>query len=100
MKLNSGKTLLVVVTLLPSGGVHAADPTNGATLHAGNCVACHASLTGGKPDTLYTRPDRRVTSLARLQKQVRFCEQQLELTWFDEEVSDVVEYLNVEFYKF
>ena len=91
----------LLVGLAASGGIaQAADLDNGRTLHQGNCVACHASLTDGKPDTLYTRPNRLVTSLPGLHKQVRRCEQNLGLRWFDDEITDVAEYLNKGFYHF
>ena len=82
------------------GFVHAADVDNGRALHQQNCVACHSSLTDGTPDTLYTRPNRLVTTLPGLHKQVRRCEQNLGLRWFDDEISDVSEYLNKNFYRF
>lgn len=65
----------------------------GAELHAKNCTSCHG-------DSVYTRKDHRVTSLAGLEKQVRRCELSLGLKWFDEEVNDVVNYLNTTYYKF
>jgi hypothetical protein len=49
---------------------------------------------------LYTRPNRRVTSLPGLHKQIRFCEQNLGLTWFDDDIENTATYLNQEFYKF
>jgi CxxC motif-containing protein (DUF1111 family) len=65
----------------------------GENLHEENCLSCH------KPE-LYTNPGRRVTSREALSNQVRLCEQQLQLQWFDEEVESVADYLNQEFYKF
>jgi hypothetical protein len=38
--------------------------------------------------------------LPNLGKQVRFCKDNLGLTWFDDEVNDVIHYLNKDFYKF
>ncbi len=66
---------------------------SGKELHENNCVSCH------KPE-LYTKPNRRVTSREKLSSQVRFCVQQLNLPWFDEETESVAEYLNKEFYNF
>jgi hypothetical protein len=65
----------------------------GIKLHEENCLTCH------KPE-LYTKPGRSVTSREKLSNQVRLCEQQLQLQWFDEEVENVADYLNREFYKF
>ncbi len=72
---------------------YAADIENGDDLHFENCTGCHDSST-------YTRENRRVQSLARLGTQVRFCKNSLGLTWFDDEVDDVIGYLNKEFYHF
>ena len=71
----------------------AADFDNGDKLHLENCTRCHDS-------GVYTRPDRKVTSLPRLGTQVRFCRDNIGITWFDDEVADVIHYLNTEYYKF
>ena len=85
---------LIAATLLATtGAVSAADSANGKSLKEQNCMGCHE-------DAVYTRTDRRVTSLAGLEKQVRRCELTLGLQWFDDDVNDVVAYLNENFYKF
>jgi len=58
-----------------------------------NCTSCHGS-------EVYTREDRRVNSLDALHGQVRMCEQNLGLTWFDDQVEGVTALLNREYYKF
>jgi hypothetical protein len=73
--------------------LHAADIENGDDLHFENCTGCHDS-------TAYTRDNRKVGSLQRLGTQVRFCKDSLGLTWFDDEVNDVIGYLNKEYYHF
>jgi hypothetical protein len=73
--------------------VQAADIENGDDLHFENCTGCHDS-------TAYTRDNRVVRSLTRLGTQVRFCRDNLGLTWFDDEVDDVIGYLNKEYYHF
>jgi hypothetical protein len=73
--------------------LRAADIENGDDLHFANCTGCHDS-------TAYTRDNRKVQSLARLGTQVRFCKDNLGLTWFDDEVDDVIGYLNKEYYHF
>jgi len=82
-------TCLLAAGILPAGAM--AD--NGATLHQDNCTSCH-------DDGVYTRKDRRVTSMAGLKKQVQRCELSLGLKWFDEDVDDVTNYLNTTYYKF
>lgn len=58
-----------------------------------NCTQCHGS-------DVYLRADRRVQSLDGLHSQVRMCEQNLGLTWFDDQVNGVASLLNQRYYKF
>ena len=84
------------LALVLTGMVHsgmAADIENGDDLHFEHCTGCHDS-------TVYTRENRNVRSLERLGSQVRFCKTSLELTWFDDEVDDVIEFLKKSFYHF
>lgn len=81
-------------------GVLAADASRGAQLHNEQCTTCHAARFGNNGNDIYTRPDRRVTSLPALQKQVNRCKNNLQIVWFDEDVADVVEHLNSTIYKF
>jgi hypothetical protein len=62
-------------------------------LYTDNCTKCHGT-------EVYTRADRKVTSKDALDTQVRMCEQNLGLKWFDEEVDSVATLLNKEYYKF
>lgn len=70
-----------------------ADPHEGKTLVDENCQKCHGS-------EYYTREDRKVDSLPALGKQVRFCEQALGLTLFDDQIESITEHLNQDYYKF
>jgi hypothetical protein len=72
---------------------NAADINNGSELHAENCTACHGSA-------IYTRESRFVQNLANLGTQVRFCKDNLGIAWFDDEVDDVVEFLNKNYYHY
>ena len=69
------------------------DYANGAKLHMQSCTGCH-------DNSIYTRQPRRVNSLPALGKQVRFCKDNLGLTWFDDEVNSVIVYLNQDHYRF
>lgn len=82
-----------ILALLVFSTGHAADLDKGKALLEENCVRCHGS-------DVYTRQDRRVTTLSGLQTQVQRCEQMLDLTWFDNDVQNVVSYLNKQYYKF
>ena len=66
---------------------------NAQTLINTNCVKCHGT-------EVYTRADRKVTSLPGLERQVRRCDAMLSLRLFDEDIADVSAYLNHHYYKF
>ena len=57
------------------------------------CSSCHDS-------SIYTRKDRRVDSLSRLNSQVRMCDTQLGTSLFDEDITAIVKYLNDSYYHF
>lgn len=86
-------SLALALGLLASAPVTAADIQAGKKLHDQHCMQCHDS-------GVYTREDRRVNSLAGLTKQVRRCEQSLGLKWFDQDIENVVQYLNQNHYHF
>ena len=85
--------LLASTTAFAGTAVQAADIKAGQSLHDANCMKCHDS-------GVYTHPDRKVTTIDGLRKQVKRCELSLGLTWFDEQTEDVVQYLNSSYYKF
>lgn len=89
-----------LAALLAAGHAQAADIERGKQLHDANCIHCHASIMGGNGTAIYTRPDRRIESLPALQKQVRRCKNSLGISWPEDQVQDVVAYLNQTFYKF
>ena len=70
-----------------------AEAAAGAELHQSHCVNCHGT-------EVYTRENRMVGSLTGLESQVRRCETNLELRWFDEDIGRVATYLNHHFYHF
>ena len=87
------KRSLIFAVLLTTGSYALADGEHGQQLHDKNCMKCHD--TG-----VYTREDRRVANQDALVKQVKRCELNLGLQWFDSDVNDVVQYLNQSFYNF
>jgi Skp family chaperone for outer membrane proteins len=98
------KMMIAILSLLglslATSSAIAADANRGATLHNEQCMACHAARFSDAGNEIYTRSDRRVQSLAALQKQVDRCKNNLQIVWFDEDVADVVAHLNATFYKF
>ena len=79
---------------------HAADLERGKELHQENCMSCHDSIMGGNGNQIYTRPNRHINSLSELRHQVKRCKTSLEEPWPDDQINDVVAYLNKNFYKF
>jgi hypothetical protein len=61
---------------------------------------CYRGCHGANDTEVYTREDRRVTSMEKLNAQVRRCEQMLGLQWFEEDIFNTAGYLNQAFYKF
>nr|CAA6830657.1 MAG: Unknown protein [uncultured Thiotrichaceae bacterium] len=91
------KALLFLVTsLLLSFNVQAEEPNtaNGQRLFkASRCLECHSV-------GVFTSKDRKVKDLAGLERKVRQCDANLSTNWFDDQILDVVAYLNSTYYKF
>ena len=64
------------------------------------CEACHAGEVGGDGSGIYTRKDRRVTSLSKLKSQVALCNSELNIGLFPEDEEHIAAYLNATHYKF
>lgn len=92
--------VLAAALLFSATTAGAADIAHGKEIHDAHCTSCHIGMTGGDGSLIYTRKDRRVTSLSALQAQVRRCDASLEFKMFDEDIDDVVAYLNQSYYKF
>jgi mono/diheme cytochrome c family protein len=84
----------------PPAPFAAGDATHGRALAERDCVGCHAKLMNGHPERIYTRPDRRVTTPAKLLAQVQACNANLGKGYFPEEEEHVAAFLNLEYYKF
>jgi uncharacterized membrane protein len=87
------KHIFLLIFAMFSGSALAADIDNGEDLHFEHCTGCHS-------EEVYTRDNRKMKDLAQLGKQVRFCQNAVGATWFDDEVEDVIEYLNATYYHF
>ena len=81
-------------------GVSAVALAQGKQLHDSSCLQCHASLTGGQPDSMYSRENRTVNNLNELGKRVANCAIAADVNWTAEQQQQVVDYLNRQFYKF
>lgn len=74
------------------------DASWGAELHAQNCAGCHSAPHNA---AFYeSRRGGKIKGADSLSTKVQSCANQLNLPWFDEEVSAVTTYLNQNFYHF
>jgi len=65
-----------------------------------NCITCHASSFGGDGSSIYTRENHIVKTSRGLVSQIRNCNTNLGLKWFEDEELHVASYLNRAYYKF
>ncbi|VAW81688.1 hypothetical protein MNBD_GAMMA13-1945 [hydrothermal vent metagenome] len=87
------KYLLITMTLALLAGQSSADVKHGQQLHDASCVKCH-------DNGVYTRKDRFVGDKNALTTQVQRCKANVGAQWFDEDVADVVDFLDTSYYKF
>jgi len=88
------RTICVLCLLAASAATPAlAEPFNAQAFHEASCTACHDS-------GVYTRENRRVDSMTRLESQVRMCDANLKTGLFDDDIAALVEHLNTAYYKF
>lgn len=77
-----------------------ADLKAGKALVEKNCISCHASSYGGDGSEIYTRPFHKVETSKALLTQVRACNTNLDLKWFEDDELNASAYLNKTYYKF
>jgi len=80
------------LALTLAGGVYA-DEFDAASYHEAQCTRCHDS-------GVYTRSDRRITSFPALEAQVARCDANLATKLFPADLSQLVEHLDSNYYKF
>lgn len=86
--------LLLLGSCLLATSLFSKDAENGKELYyEAKCQKCHTSED-------YTSKDRKVKDFAKLQWRVKRCDFTMDAGWFEEDVVDVVHYLNSSFYKF
>jgi cytochrome c553 len=93
-KLTLGLAGLLISATFTTTAMAAGNEANGKKLFTGSkCNQCHGT-------EVFTRKDRKVTDLAKLEAQVRRCDSNLNTNWFDDEIIDVTAHLNKQYYKF
>ena len=76
------------------------DPKVGEKLfNEKHCNACHAQKFGGTGEQMFTRPDRKVTTVQKLAAQIAACNTNINAGWFPEDEENVAAYLNQKYYK-
>jgi mono/diheme cytochrome c family protein len=70
-----------------------ADEARGRALYENHCGECHSAR-------VHDRAQRLPTNLAELRAQVDRWQKELKLRWSDEDIADVVGFLNATKYKF
>ena len=81
------------ILLAISSGVFAEDFDRGQALYENHCRSCHE-------EAAYTRESRRAASIADLRKWVATWSFHAQLDWTDEEINDVVDFINQRYYRF
>jgi mono/diheme cytochrome c family protein len=84
---------MLLLTVLPERPARAADPAQGKKLHDAHCTTCHGT-------SVYSRPDRKIKSLAALNERLIACTHAAQVELSDAEQKSIVQYLNEQFYKF
>lgn len=94
-KITSALTGVLLSSIFASSvAVANGNVANGKKLYTqSKCNQCHGT-------EVFTRKDRKVTSLKALEAQVRRCDSNLNTNWFDDEIIDVTAHLNKQYYKF
>lgn len=89
--------VIVIVFLIPTFSfadtILLGDHKSGSKLHKSSCTACHKS-------SIYTRKDRKVSTINGLEKRVAMCSTMLKTNFSDEQKGDIVKFLNDNYYKF
>jgi mono/diheme cytochrome c family protein len=92
--MKSVKFFLLLPILILASNAHAdVDAVRGKLLHEQSCTGCHNT-------SVYSRTDKRINSLGALQGQVSRCTKPAGAEWDKQDIADVVEYLNRNYYHF
>lgn len=90
-------SFLFIVSAISTSAAMAADRSpdvaNGKMLVDKKCMGCHDNRQ-------YTRPNRIIHTYEDLRGRVEFCDSASNANFSFDDLDDVVEYLNVNFYKF
>lgn len=99
-KISASTILFALLSTSAAHGFMLGDPANGKVIHQQSCAACHIGKFGGDGSEIYLRDDRRIKTVEGLMAQVEACNRQIKSGLNDEEINDLVIYLNEDYYKF
>lgn len=85
--------LLVWSSVAPAQAALPGDSAEGERLHAAHCTGCHDTK-------VYTRADRRVSSLDGLHQQMSMCEHATKTDFTAAQTQNLEKFLNERFYRF
>ena len=85
-------TILVTTALTATPGF-AANAEHGKKLYTERCGGCHDTK-------VHTRPNRIVHTYEDLVNRIRFCDTAAKANFTEDDIHDVADYLNDNFYKF
>lgn len=93
--------LVTFIALLLAATTAAADPFPKGDAQTGQklfaqykCSSCHAAMLGGDGSAMFTRPDRKVKSVAQLVEQMNFCTGNLGIKLTPQDEQHLGAYLN------
>ena len=99
-KVSASTTIFALLFTTVAHGFLLGDPSNGKLIHQEKCAACHIGKFGGDGSEIYVRDNRRIKTVEGLMAQVEFCDQQIKSGLKEDQINDLVIYLNESYYKF
>lgn len=100
MKKLIGTTLSLMLFTPAANALLLGDPENGKKLQSEKCSSCHISQFGGDGTKMYSRNDRKTKTIEGLMLRVAACNQNTEAGFNEDEINDVIIFLNENYYKF
>jgi hypothetical protein len=91
--MNPFRVLIALVVVATASAAAAQAPSRGALLYDTHCVACHTTQ-------VHWRERKLVSDWASLAAETQRWQRNLGLRWSDEEVEEVVRFLNTTIYRF
>lgn len=86
------KVSLLIAGLMVTTSAFAGAEEGKEMFDEAKCMECH--------NTVDFSESKKVHNFKQLEKRVRACQLNTGIGWFDEDVTDVADYLNKDFYKF